>query len=295
MKYVFIGTSRIAAAILVDFMKEEGDKECYINAGRGYSTAVIQNLGLRDLARRKHGNLNGTIIFVESPGGNCLYTGDHQRSMWVDKRSPQLIIPFLDKKTLMDFWRYSDNTFLTKTNVTVLYFSRCYLYSCFIKEVLSRNSFNDLLVKTGIVKDDRAPSTLTVQGGIKTDENSIEENKNRSLEYFTEVKNSMKLIDDKSLSASEFSEMVEFSRKYHAQIVAFGIPLTTIQKATYGCSVAEENARKFKTWLYSRNIKYFQINFKTSDSDFPDLWHLSVYKAAEYTRVLADSLSVATL
>ncbi len=294
VRYVFIGTSRVAAAILEDQLKTDDTSGYYVNAGRGYTTGAIQYLGLRYLAEEKHARLNGATILVESPMGNCLYPDRWENSLWINGSSPQLIIPFLKFRDLRDLWRFSSNTFAEKLNVSLLYSLRCYRYTAFIHEILSRNAFRDLLVKTRLIK--AAPETIVIagKGGIKTDTASIHQNKNLITEYYADFKESMQVMDEGDFSLSIFNDMARLSARYEARLGVFSIPLTSVQKSAYECGVAQENANEFKAWLDSKNIMFLDLEMKTSDSDFPDLWHLSSFKALEFTKVLEDSLNRVT-
>ncbi len=290
VKYIFIGTSRVAAAVLEESMADEDPGSYYVNAGRGYTTAAVQFLGLKYLIEKKHAVMKGAKILVESPAGCCMYPCGWDNSEWVNKDGQQLIIPYLEFSDLVNFWKYSSNDIFVKVNVSLLYFFRSYRYTCVIKTVISRNSFQDICAKSGIIKGDTAVSVLAGKGGIKKDSVSIRKNRLLAVEYYSEYKGTINEIKAEDYPKSIFEEMYELLNEHEASLVVFSIPLTSVQLSAYKSETASKNAAKFKTYLKSRKIPYLDVNFSTNDSDFPDLWHLSGLKAVDFTRILKDRL-----
>lgn len=292
VKYIFIGTSRVQAAVMEEYFSKNDKEGFAINAGRGYSTPVVHYLGLKYLMEKKLANVKDALILIEMPLGNCIYSEGWETARWVNPHSPHLIIPYLDFKDLCQFWKKSTNTFATKLNVTMHYCFISYRYLNFIGAVIERNSFSDLLVKTGIIKSPGSKSSkeelIVEEGGIKADSTSLKRGRILAVKSYAEFENSLRLIKSEEYNHSLFNDMYQLSKSHGAKMGLFNIPLSSVQQGAYGSTLGRKNAEEFRKYILSNGISVLDIKFPTSDNDFPDLWHLSKSRADDYTRTMFD-------
>jgi hypothetical protein len=293
-KYCFIGSSRVAAAVQPDTISMKNSVFC-INAGKGYSTAAIHYLGLKYALKKNKDCLKNTKVFVESPMGFCSFY-DNWNSPWVNEESPNLIIPYLDASSYKDFWRIAGDKFKIKLWVSTNYFIRSVRLFNFSKEMIVQNSLKDILIKTNVVKSMQTPSaTLTNRGGIKTDSSSVVKAREMAVEYYDNYSKNQNFLTIKDWEQSIFMDMVKLVNDAGGKLIMFEIPLSSVQRQAYETKAAIRNIQEFSDFRKKYQIDYIKVPFRTTDRDFPDLWHISNEKASEYSNVLAaeiDSLKL---
>lgn len=295
VKYIFIGTSRVQAAVMEEYFSKNIKDGYIINAGRGYSTPVVHYLGLKYLMEKKQANVMDALILIEMPLGNCIYSEGWETARWVNPHSPHLIIPYIDFKDLCEFWKKSSNTFASKLNVTMHYCFLSYRYLSFIGAIIKRNSFSDLLSKTGIIKTSKNKSKqdnlLVEEGGIKADTISMKKGRLLAVKSYAEFESSLRLIKSEEYNHSLFNDMYHLSKSHGARFGLFNIPLSSVQQGAYGSKMGRKNAEEFRKYVLKNDISVLEINFPTTDNDFPDLWHLSKNRANEYTRTMFEVIN----
>lgn len=284
-KYIFIGSSRVAAAVDVEVISNYDSSVCQ-NMGRGYTTAAIHYLGLKYALKQNPKCLKNTKVFIESPKGFCnyFYTWEDE---WVNEDSPLLIVPYLDFDSFKDFWTHSTNNFFVKVTVSAHYFFRTIRFLTFIKEILDRNSFIDILTKTGLVESKKSNSILADKGGIKTDSESIEKTRSMAVEYYGSLKSQQPVITSVKWGESIFMDMKKLLKENGSELYMFEIPLSSVQGQAYETAGSRENIEEFSNFRKTQNIQYIAIPFETTDNDFPDLWHISKEKSIEYSKMLS--------
>ena len=290
---IFIGSSRVGALIMPEIMNSRLSKSniyC-INAGRGMSTGMIHYLALQHLEKKSL--LESTAVFIEAPGGLCSYYDDIN-GYWVDDRNIHLIIPYLNNKTLRKFWKYSDNKISVKTAVTADYYLYSYRILSYTKELLTKNSFIDLVKKVlKKYKNNNENNELSERGGIKTDSLSIIRARSLAAENANlEIKN-QQLIKLTDWNKSILKDIHTLLKRNHAELVLFPMPLSSVQSQIYSTPTARENILTFSKFLADNEIKYLDLDISDyTDDDFPDFWHISEQKAEEFTNQLIDTLKV---
>ena len=105
--FIFIGTSRVAAAIdaaeFARFMeKSEGTLIPAFNFGMGYTTTAENYFALKWLSRIRKGGLNGCTIFIPCEGG--MPSMDSWQDIWVEDAMPEFIVPYLPFSELPAMW-----------------------------------------------------------------------------------------------------------------------------------------------------------------------------------------------
>jgi hypothetical protein len=287
---IFVGSSRVAALIMPEKLNNHLSKsDIYsINAGRGMTTGMIHYLALQQL--EKKGLLKNTTVFVEAPGGLCNYY-ENYKGNWVDDRNIHLIIPYLNTKTLCRFWKYSDNEISTKLAVTTEYFLYSFRIYSITKEMLKKNSIAELVNKISRKHNRKVENNeLVERGGIKIDSLSIANARTLAIEDAKLEIQNQKLITLSDWDMSILKDMNTLLNRNNAKLVLFSMPLSSVQAQIYTTEIAKDNILTFREFLAVNKIQYLDVRFSDyTDADFPDLWHISMQKAEEYTLKLIDT------
>lgn len=297
--YYFIGSSHVAAAIDEQILNDQlkSDSITAFNVGRGTSTGTVFYLALEKLARE--GLLNNAKVFLEAPRGISFYTESKFGGEWINSQNIHLLIPYLDTRSFIEFWKYSGNTFPTKIDVSLNYLFYTMRVSSLIREILQRNSFKELIDKilgnTGnkMINEPEIQSeqNLTAKGGIKVDSMSVADARKLAYAYFNEVAHNQKIVSVSGWQQSRLNDIIKLLDKYNAELVLYDMPISSVEAQIFQTDIANQNRQNFRKYLDDHQPQYISFDFSTyTDADFPDLWHVSKDKSVEYTYSFAKKL-----
>jgi hypothetical protein len=299
--YIFIGSSHVAAAVDTGVFNNElkGMHVKCINAGHGNSTCIEFYMALKKLADK--GLLDHSTVFLESVGGGPASYTDSLRGEWVKSQNVHLLVPSLNFKTFLDFWKYSSNTPGTKLSLSINYLFYTSRITSMAKDLYQGYSFKDfirkVISKAGLEKAKKQDADMEDKGGIKVDPISIHKAREMAHTYFKSIAQNQEPISQKQLDNSVLLELDRMLAAHNSKLVLFNIPLSTVERQVHITPVAESNFNLLRQFLNTHNIAYVSFDFSGfKDDDFPDLWHLSKEKSKEYSQALArnvkDSLTL---
>lgn len=297
--YYFIGSSHVAAAINDKIFNSQlrSDSITTFNLGRGSSTSTVFYLALVKLAQQ--GLLNNAKVFIEAPRGLAYYKDSKYGGEWINNENIHLLIPYLDSHTFVEFWRYSENSFSTKIDVSLNYLLYTMRVSSLTREILQRNSFKELINKISAypgnkkinLPESQSKNKLTTKGGIKADSLSIADARKHAYGYFNEEAHNQKIISVSSWQRSRLNDIMKLLDEYNCELVLYDMPISSVEAQIFQTDIAKQNIVNFLKFLEGHNTPYISFDFSGyTDADFPDLWHLSQKKSKEYSYNFAKKL-----
>ncbi len=286
--YLFIGSSRVPAAIDdQEIMEREPDKTAVV-AGRGYLTPGIHYQALKKRLEKYPGYLQHASVFIELPGSRIYETAFSEDEMMVyespdlkEDPMPHLILPYIGLKELVEFIRKSHNSFRVKARLTFSYCSSLYRSVPFIKEKIQR--FNNPMIK-------KAGSLIASGGGIRNDHLEEARAKAMSLTKILVRESEKKpLLTPEDLDVSTLAHFNRLIKAHGGRLCLFKMPLHSVQKNLYSSEKERKNEQIFNRWLHERGIEVIaNPHFHYADTDFPDIWHLSISRRKEFTALLME-------
>jgi len=288
--YLFIGTSRVPATINSSVFQSFDPDKIIVVAGRGYLTPGIHYQALKNRLSRYPDFLRGTIVFLEYPGTTVYsetFAADEmtvfEPDMPGEKPMPHLLIPHLDHRSVIRFLKKSNNSPRVKAGVVLSYCSSFYRTSPFIKEKVQR--LDEFVQKN-------QENLIAGEGGIRND--NLEAAKEKALYYSKELKEISEespMLTSSQLDSSTLAMFYKIIHDNGGQLLLYRMPLHSVQKNIYNSVKEQHNQAVFSDWLEERQIKVLNLaGFKYSDSDFPDIWHLSKTRRDEFTTRLYEDL-----
>ncbi len=286
--YLFIGSSRVAAAVDVPtFRQALGDTTAILhiyNLGQGYSTLAEHYLALQSLPDSL---LQGTVLFVGLKHGvppGDLFT-DTWHGLWADPRWPLLLSPILSLQHLPAYWWQAGDAFRDKLTVTAGVFLHSVRYGRFIRGKV-QTLINALPHHFGRAHPSAiAASPLAARGGIRTDSIGIAEVRRKILEQM-HAAHSLRpdsLIPD--WDRTVFADLVRLMQRHGGRVVVFNVPLTSWHRLTD--RPTPEKMQAFRRWARRHDVLVLDIPTNYPDEAFPDLIHLANAYAPDFTWKLA--------
>lgn len=286
--YLFIGSSRVPSTINPKKFIEEDKEKIAVVAGRGYMPSGLHYLALQNKISKHPDYIRNANVFIEYPGSS-IYAEKYDDVKYrvyepvvkTDRAMPNLIIPHLTLSSFFSFLFESKNSLNVKLETTLLFFSSFYRTSAQIKEDFEKHN-------SPIFSNKKDNNKLATEGGIRND--NIEFAKQKAIEVALIDKKLLENEEQLTISILNESILAKFSDLVNANggtLLLYKMPLHSIQNQVYKSIKARENNIIFEKWLTSRNIKVIYIDdFKYTDDDFPDFWHLSVKRRDEFTKKL---------
>ena len=195
LDYLFIGSSRVAAAIDIDAFQDqlkllEGRETSADTLARGNISLVHTVLALERLSVEHPGRLAGTVLLFEIPGGLPPVFGTWNGTArgwdtaWAEVgKNPQLLARVLDGPQLARFWR-SPTTFEAKSSVTIRWAMKGFAF--FDEQERVREQFfsaGDKLTRKVVgPRGQGRRLDLSDQGGIRTDSDAAQQIKTAVVE-----------------------------------------------------------------------------------------------------------------
>ncbi|MFH0922114.1 MAG: hypothetical protein V1913_17355 [Fibrobacterota bacterium] len=297
--YVFIGSSRTAAAVDKDrftnrIMISSG-KQCRIdNFGRGKCTIVEHYFGIKRILESNPDYLRGAVVFVELPGG---YPGEAIGGLpgilawsdpWADiSGGVWLISLYLRSDEIYRMWRISSASISDNVLITAASYLQGINGVAMIRAVIAyygESVLNRFLLKAF---GRGQPSSLTSDGGIRTDETGV------------------RIVRDMARAAAKFNidsqrvfnkwneavlpDFITLVRNAGASVCFYDVPLSSsfrkMLETPLMCKEKTRFADRYRSW----GVPFVQTGFNPADAAFPDLYHLSKAVAPIFTDSLFDS------
>ena len=288
--YLFIGSSRVAAAISPTIITQTRPNSLAINAGRGYTTGGIHYQAIKQHLKLNKHYLKNTKVFLELPGYSVYDTNfNTSKFRFFENKGEEsmshLILPYIDHRSLIELLKESTNSKSAKFNLVMQYCFSSYRTLPFIKEQINRR------LQKWLTKPKK--ETLTATGGIKNNAHKVAKQKALRIAN-KQLKDSLQgsILSHKKLDKSMLFELNKLITSHGGQLYLFKMPLHSIQNKINLTNRNKKNAIIFNHWLKTNKIPLINPNhFKFSDIDFPDMWHLSMSKRTEFTAQILEELN----
>lgn len=289
--YLFMGSSRVPAAINPSLIMNKYPGITVVVAGRGYMTEGIQYQALKNKLFHYPDFLKGAKVFIEYSGSD-VYSGSfaenklkvYEPLVSIEKPMPQLLLPHLNFNSLLSFLKESKNANSVKVEMVLLFCFSSYRTIPLMKEKFSRigeyfNSSNTQL-------------KLASEGGIRNDNFEIAKKKAVDIAEI-ELKSIQDhpLLTFKNLDKSSLAYLNDLINRNGGTLYLFKMPISSLQKSIYLTAKAKQNNRIFEQWIFSKGIKVINNEkFHFQNSDFPDTWHLGENRRDEFTLLLFNEI-----
>lgn len=285
--YLFIGYSRVPATINPQLIRQLSNGKTVINEGRGYMTPGIHYQALKNKLEEYPDYLKNAVVFIEYPGSQ-IYTSDFKQDKFLvyeplvstDKPMPHLLLPHLNWSSFRSFLKESNNSTSVKRELTLLYLFSSYRASQYLND-----RFN---AKNSVYLSKKRNNKLVSEGGIRNDIIDVAIQKAYDLAS-QEKKEIMEapLLTDEIIDNSTFAKLYEIISQNGGKLMVYEMPLHSVQVDIYNTVKAKKNKIVFENWLNNHNIPIiYNPEFKYDDSDFPDIWHLSMERRDEFSTLL---------
>lgn len=251
--------------------------EVAINMGKGYSTLVGHLFGLKNIANATPNRLKGVVVFLEAPQGMpdmAVWNGP-----WLHSFYPELLAATMKLSDLSSFWSQSTGPDLK---------SKIIASACMISKTIYLKGRWKL-----IVNNLRYPSAYSISKSpseeIRWDDQGIPEVRNSAINISREQIKSQSAISNEFWEKSVLKRLHDEIAAAGGHLVLFNMPLSSVQAKVNLTDIGIKNKEMLYSFLKEADIPVLQVNFKTTDDDFPDLWHLRATRNVEYTNVLAQA------
>lgn len=287
--FLFIGSSRVPATIDAGVFSRQTGKTAIV-AGRGYMNAGMHYQALKNKLKKSPNYLKGAVVFLEYAGSSTFETPFSYDQYFVfespefNEAMPHLVLPHIDGGYLKEYLKKSENSNYVKAKLVLLYFSSVYRTIPFIKERLT-NMDRPLLESEN--------ELLADEGGIRNDIIAVANEKAREHTKMAleRSKNTPALTTD-DLNSSTLAYLHKLIVENGGKLYLYHMPLHSIQQTVYNTEKEKFNQEVFESWLSYNQIKIiYNKNFMFRDSDFPDTWHLSKERRAEFSSLLLKNFN----
>ena len=290
--YLFIGSSRVTATITPSVFEDGG--KIAIVAGRGFSTAGTHYLSLKHRLAKYPDYLKNAYVFIEYPGvGNvpsASYFGGQKSSVvyksYSDTHPDMIMAHFsladMNFSLLKDFLQNPDNPFSAKIDMIALFFSSTYRNTALVKEKI---------VKLDVPLFQEEEEKLTTDGGIRTDQlDFVIQQALDTIAPSALDKELEQLLTLENLNKSAFASLIELITENGGEVFMYHVPVhalgpVTDKRTLNGISI-------LKQWVDSKNLTVIENEkFEYDNSDFPDIWHLSIDRRDEFSSLLLENFN----
>jgi hypothetical protein len=279
--FLFIGSSRVPAAVDAHVFGQLNQNKIVINAGRGYLTSGIHYQAILNNLASYPEFLTGSIVLLEYPGSSIYTEGFLANRYVVNESMSHLVLPHLDKKAWLNFIKKSNNSIDVKIRLTCSFLSAAYRTYAYVNEKYFKKR---IYFKTS--------DQVADEGGIRNDK--IDAAKKLAISVAERSKQSLQtspLFTKEYLDQSILAKLSEAINDHGGRLLLFEMPLHSVQAEVHSSSLAKKNKVIFEEWLQERKISVVRTSsFSYKDSDFPDMWHLSIKRRDEFTENLHHEL-----
>jgi hypothetical protein len=305
VRTIFVGSSRVQAAIetsLVTAALPAAEGRQDISVGQGFSTIIEHTLGLRLLARQ--GLLRGATVFVEAPGG--IPDTSRWTDRWYYSEMPDFLLAVIEAGDMPGLWR-SSMTREDKIAATVrgsLRASQLFTYHELIRvEFLTdvdhrfREWARRLAPRTAtptVTAPPAPPSTaaptstpdttMREGGGVRTDLDDRERIRAEAVREGQRMLRDQERVTD--WDTRVIATLVKTVRDGGGTVVFFETPLSAPMRIASETAVGVANRRDFLAQAARWGSTVVPLSRVYDDTDFPDVWHLSVSAGHRFTAEL---------
>ena len=284
-KTLFLGSSRVNAAIDETAAQTETGSRA-LNLGMGYSTTTTHYLGLRSLLDKRANQLKGATLFIEAPGG--WPDARTWRDPWADA-TPGGVFPYIRTGDLPAVWQTTDS-FENKVQITIrtaLGFSNILTRKDKVQQYALKA--NDEILAPRLAGQGANPAKLTGDGGIRVDPEALTEVRRIAEATVTEeMREPVPLVD---WNRTVLADLVRMVKAHDGRVVFFYPPMAPTMARPYDRPESLAAAAKFVGVAQTWGSPVVHAPFASTDADYPDLWHLRRDRAAEFTRLLLQTLA----
>lgn len=294
INYVFIGSSRVAAAIdestFSTVMKEHLGRPVHaLNVGQGYSTPIEHYLGLRRLFRIAPDHMKGCVIFLEAPGGIADLGG--WDGPWVNTEQPELMLDVMSVRDLPLLW-HSQATLATKLSIMSVIFTRpkAVLLSSSNRIRIRIRGWVEalamrLLARNGGASVSSTGADLSTNGGIRADVMTVQRARVLAVTRSERSLECQRVRSD--WNSPVYDALRQLVEQHDGTIVLYDIPQSSSFSRLDHTDIGKSNQEGFRRNITRMHTEILSPSFSYSDSDFPDLWHLRKSRSSEFTEALA--------
>lgn len=272
-RFLFIGSSRVSAAIDPRrFATLTGAPEdLTLNVGQGFSTVTAHALGIRRLSEL--GLLNGTTVFMEAPLG--IVETATWKTRWYQIEGAHFLMSVLEGRDLPALWR-SEQSVEEKLAASGRWLLKPSWISIYREDIRVKG-----LGRTyGLAGLSAAPPDD--QRGVRRDVDDISRIRAAAIVNGQEAARAP-VVADWSVTVTAW--IVKRVQESGGQVVFYEMPMSPPMAVT-SPSLAE-NARTLSAQAAQWNVPMLKADVLFEESDFPDLWHLSVPASWRFTDALA--------
>src|SRR5262245_47650090 len=298
--YLLLGSSRAVAAVDRSLFEAEleaarGGDVSAANLARGNISLIHTVLALQRLAEKHPGQLRGTVLMLEIPGGLPPVFGtwkDTPRgwdSAWAEVgKNPQLLSRVLDWPHLVRFWK-SPTDFEAKAAVTVRWATRALPFldeqERVREELLSRGRKLTRSLLGTATKQPRLE--LKQEGGIRTDAEALEQIQTGVVEEARRLQRDTQSYGD--WQRSLLPDLVRVADREGMKLVFYRIPQSSLLERASTTPVRLSHAHRFRLMALKWRATIVDFPFQVDDDDFPDGLHLRLSESGPFTRELVRS------
>jgi hypothetical protein len=289
--YLFIGNSKVPATINPKIFAGSNNDKIAVVAGRGSMTAGIHYQALSHRLKNYPEYLKDAYVFIEYPDPlvfTNLFIDDEFMVMEHNngKSRAHLLLPHLDWPSLLAYLNKSKNSNSTKIEMIPLFLSSAYRTSFFLNEQWAKRNQPFVAKPT---------SLLAIEGGIRND--NIEFAKKMAEEMAEQASENLTnsaMLTFESLNQSSLNKIATLIKENGGKLYMYEMPMHSLQnKFLYNPNLSEYK-KVFEKWLEMKGIAVISctdIDFKYSDEDFPDAWHLGINRRDEFSSLLYTTLN----
>lgn len=244
-----------------------------INVGQGFSSVTAHALGVRRLAEA--GLLNGATIFLEAPLGvpdTATWT-----TPWYQIEGAHFLISVIEGRDLPGLWRSSQSAEEKLAASGRWLFTPSWI-STYREDIRVRalgRTYGLLGVSLAPVDDGR---------GVRRDVDDIGRIRAAAVDAGQQAAHSA-LVPD--WDATVIASIVQRVHASGGRVVFYTMPMSA-PMAVMSSSIAE-NARTFAEKARLWGVPILSPDVPFTESDFPDLWHLSLPASVRFTDALATT------
>ena len=291
--YLFVGTSRVGAAIRPDTFEtairmETGQPGEAMRAARGFSTLAMHLEGIEYLIDQRPQAFRGSTVFVEAPAGLV------EPQMWSGRLArpqfPQLLSPHLSLAELSRMWWTSDDPMVIKTRVTL---SRVFVTVRYGSS-LRKKAKSLVSALTAPLTPTDAPNTSPVDlqdaAGVRTDSAGVALTRRKiipEMRGWSHIDYDRAPMDwDRSVLAT----LVGAVREAGGNVVVYTMPLSTpARRVIEDSDLLRQDRNRLSAWLTDHGVPFLEVDFPHTNADFPDLSHLRASRSGPYTQQIATT------
>lgn len=271
-KFLFIGSSRVSAAIDVRRFAALTDtpEDLTLNVGQGFSTVTAHALGIRRLSDL--GLLHGATVFMEAPLG--VVETATWKTRWYQIEGAHFLMAVLEGRDLPALWR-SEQPVEAKLAASGRWLLKPSWISIY-REDIRVKGLGRTYALAGL-----SSAPPDDQRGVRRDVDDISRIRASAIVNGQEAARTPVVAD---WSATVTAWIVRRVQESGGRVVFYEMPMSA-PMAVISPSIAQ-NAQSLAVQAVEWNVPMLKPDVVFADTDFPDLWHLSVQSSPRFTDAL---------